>query len=199
MKQIITLIALLTASFSQTVFGQTNYLANGNKYLANEKYSAAERVFREAVKADSSNLIYQCQLALSLTQQSKYEEANHVIDKVLSKDPSNIGALWYGGVNGFSNEKAEFRKTISYFERVLPLLKENQGQFYSANWFIGKSYQNLLQTTGISYDEASRMLECYALYVRLQPNAEDASKIAAFVQHIKEIRPPNNVKLWVNK
>lgn len=193
------LAVLFALMLCQNGFGQANYLATGNQYLAEGKYYAAEQVFKEAVKVDSSNLIYRCQLALSLMQQNKHAEAQKLLDKVLMKDPLNIGALWYGGVNGFSNKQADFRTTIGYFEKVLPLLKENQGQFYSANWFIGRSYQNLLQTTGVSYEEVSRMLACYASYVRLQPNAEDAAEITKFIQHIKDIRPPSNVKNWINR
>jgi tetratricopeptide (TPR) repeat protein len=194
-----TVLAIVLLVFSHNAFAQTNYLATGNKYLASEKYTAAEQIFREAIKTDSSNIIYKSQLALSLLQQSKHEEAKQIIDKILLKEPTNIGALWYGGVNSFSNKKADFRESISYFEKVLPLLEENQGQFYAANWFIGRSYRNLLQTTGINYEEVSRMLKCYSVYIRLQPNAEDRIEIVAFVKHIQEIRPPENVKKWINK
>ena len=78
-------------------------------------------------------------------------------------------------------------------------MKETQGQYYSANWFIGRSYQVLLQSDGLTYDEVSRMLQCYETYVQLQPNANDAAKISAYVQHIKDIRPSDNVKKWINK
>ena len=194
-----TTVAIVLLVFSHNAFAQTDYLATGNKYLSSEKYIAAEQIFRKAIKADSSNTIYKSQLALSLMQQDKHKEAQQIIDKILLREPANIGALWYGGVNSFSDKKTDFRKTVGFFEKALPLLRENQGQFYSANWFIGRSYQNLLQTSGISYEEVSRMLECYSIYIRLQPNAEDITEIVAFVKHIQEIRPPENIKKWINK
>jgi len=57
----------------------------------------------------------------------------------------------------------------------------------------------LLQSDGLTYNEVSRMLDCYSTYVRLQPTANDTAKISRFVQHIKNIRPPDNVKKWINK
>jgi len=136
---------------------------------------------------------------LSLIKQKKHVEAQKLLDKVLAVDSNNIGALWYAGTNNYLDKSADLRTAIKYFEKVLPLLKETQGQYYSANWFIGRSYQVLLQSDGLTYNEVSRMLQCYETYVRLQPNANDAAKISAYVQHIKSIRPSDNVKKWINK
>lgn len=47
-------------------------------------------------------------------------------------------ALWYSGTNNYLDKSADLRTAIKYFEKVLPLLKEIQGQYYSANWFIGR-------------------------------------------------------------
>jgi tetratricopeptide (TPR) repeat protein len=192
---ITTLLFILVKSS----FGQTNYLDKGNQQLNNEDFVAAEQTFREAIRADSTNLIYQNQLALSLVKQKKHVEAQKILDKVLTVESTNIGALWYAGTNNYLDKTADLRTAIKYFEKVLPLLKETQGQYYSANWFIGRSYQVLLQSDGLTYDEVSRMLQCYETYVKLQPNADDAGKISAYVQHIKNIRPPDNVKKWINK
>ena len=196
MKQIILTTLLIIAS---NAYGQTNYLDKGNQQLNDNDFVAAEQTFRDAIKSDSSNLIYQNQLALSLMKQKKHSEAQKILDKVLLLDSTNIGALWYAGTNNYLDKTSDLRVAVNYFEKVLPLLNESQGQYYSANWFIGRSYQVLLQSDGLTYDEVSRMLECYSTYIRLQPNANDAGKISAFVQHIKDIRPPDNVKKWINK
>ena len=196
-KIIFTILLFL---FVQVVsFGQTNYLDKGNKQLNNEDFIGAEKIFREAIKSDSSNLIYQSQLALSLMKQEKHSEAQKILDKILSVDSTNVGALWYAGNNDFLDKNADLRQAVKYFEKVLPLLDENRGQYYSANWFIGRSYQILLQSDGLTYNEVSRMLNCYSTYLRLQPDTADAVKISAYVRHIKEIRPPDNVKKWINK
>ena len=192
------LITSLLLILEQLSIGQ-NYLDKGNKQLNDKNYIAAEQTFREAIKSDSSNLIYQNQLALSLMNQKRHSDAQIILDKVLLRDSTNIGALWYSGTNNYLDPNAELRNAINFFEKVLALLDQNQAQFYSANWFIGRSYQLLLQKDGLNYDEVSRMLDCYTIYVRLQPNANAAKKINAFVQHIKNIRPPANVKKWINK
>lgn len=197
MKQF--LITTLFFILTQVSFGQTDYMNKGNQQLGDEDFVGAEQTFREAIKSDSSNLIYQNQLALSLIKQKKHVEAQKLLDKVLAVDSNNIGALWYAGTNNYLDKSADLRTAIKYFEKVLPLLKETQGQYYSANWFIGRSYQVLLQSDGLTYDEVSRMLQCYETYVRLQPHANDAAKISAYVQHIKDVRPPDNVKKWINK
>jgi len=193
------LITTLFFILTQGSFGQTNYMDKGNQQLGDEDFVGAEQTFREAIKSDTANLIYQNQLALSLIKQKKHVEAQKILDKVLSVDSTDIGALWYAGTNNYLDESADLRTAIRYFEKVLPLLKETQGQYYSANWFIGRSYQVLLQSDGLTYDEVSRMLQCYETYVRLQPNANDAAKISAYIQHIKNVRPPDNVKKWINK
>ena len=197
MKQF--LIATIFSSLANCSFGQTSYLDKGNHQLNDQDFVAAEQTFREAIQSDSSNLIYQNQLALSLMDQKKHIEAQKILDKVLLKDSTNIGALWYAGTNNYLDNSADLRIAIKYFEKVLPLLKENQGQYYSANWFIGRSYQILLQSDGLTYPEVSRMLDCYSIYLKLQPLADDAVNIATYVRHIKAIRPPDNVGKWINK
>ena len=192
-------ITILLFILVQITFGQTNYIDKGNQQLSNEDFAGAEQTFREAIKSDSTNLIYHNQLAFSLIRQKKHGEAQKILDQILAVDSTNIGALWYAGTNNFMDEKSDLRKAVRYFEKVLPLFEETQGQYYSANWFIGRSYQLLLQSDGLTYDEVSRMLECYTTYVRLQPNADDAAKISNYVGHIKKIRAPANVKKWINK
>ena len=192
------LLFFLAFKFANPSFSQVNYLEKGNQYLNDEKYSQAEQTFRTAIASDNNNLVYQCQLALALIDRDKHKDAQIVIDRVLLKDSNNVGALWYGGINNFKDKSGDLRIAISYFEKAMPLLNPKQGQYYSANWLIGKSYQILLQKDGLSYNEVSRMLECYSIYLRLQPNADDAGKISAFVKHIKEVRPTDNVQKWVN-
>lgn len=197
MKQLYFLCFIISV-FINPSFGQVDCLGKGNQYLNEGKFIQAETIFREAITSDTNNLVYQCQLALSLTEQEKYKEAQLVINNVLLKDSNNIGALWYAGMNNFEDKNGDLRIAVWYFEKALPLLNPKQGQYYSANWFIGRSYQILLQSNGLTYSEVSRMIDCYTVYLKLQPDAEDASTISGFVKHIKEVRPPSNVKKWVN-
>jgi tetratricopeptide (TPR) repeat protein len=194
-----SLITIILVLFANSSFGQTNYLDKGNQQLNTQDFVGAEQTFRDAIETDSSNLIYRNQLALSLIKQKKHNEAQIVLDWVLGMDSTNVGALWYAGTNNYADKSADLRTAIRYFEKVLPLLEETKGQYYSANWFIGRSYQVLLQSDGLTYGEVSRMIECYTNYVRLQPNAKDSATVSAYIQHIKHIRPPDNVKKWINR
>jgi tetratricopeptide (TPR) repeat protein len=197
MKQVLISISLFILALNG--FGQAIYMELGNRQLNDQEFVAAEKTFREAIKFDSSNLIFQNQLALCLVKQKKHSEAQKILDKVLSIDSSNAAALWYSGTNNFLDNKADLRTAIIYFEKVLPQFNEAQGQYFSANWFIGRAYQILLQSNGLTYGEVSRMIDCYSTYLRLQPNANDAASIAAYVERIKNSRPPDSVKKWVNK
>jgi len=192
----ITMTTLLLATTVLTTFAQDTFLDKGNSYLNNEQFDKAEQTFREAIKSDTTNLIYQCQLGLTLIQAKKYVDGEQVLNKVLKTDADNVAAIWYSGIGNFYN--AQDRLAITRFEKALTLLGKKSGQYYSANWFIGKSYSNLLKTDGLTYTETDRMFECYEEYLRLQPNAEDAPKIKEYVERKKKRRPPSNVKVWVD-
>jgi len=195
MKQKILTTFLFLTTFL-TTFGQDKYLNDGNKFLNNGEFDKAEKTFREGIEYDSTNLIYQCQLGLTLIQQKKYSDAEAILDKILKIDSNNVAAIWYSGVGNFKN--GQDRKAIIRFEKALTLLDKGSGQYYSANWFIGKSYSILLKTDGLSYQETDRMFECYEEYLRLQPNADDAAQIREYVDRKKKRRPTSNVLKWVD-
>lgn len=174
---------------------QRNYLNEGNTLLSQDKNKEAEELFEEAIKSEKGNVVYQTQLGLSLINQGKFNEAEKQLKKVLSKEPNNTGALWYSGINNFQNAK-NFRKAILYFEKAYPLISNTSPQFFAVNFFIAKSYRNLLYTEGLTYDETSRMLETSKEYVRLQPDASDAAQFRSFIKYVEENRFPPNVKIW---
>lgn len=192
-----SLILYLTISSFLTTFGQDKYLEKGNEFLNNQQFEQAEQTFREGIKSDSTNLIYKCQLGLALMNQGKNDDTEKVIINVLKIDSLNVAALWYGGINSFTAKKGDFRKAIMYFEKSYPLIDKSSGQFFGVNYFIAKSYRNLLYTEGISFEETNRMLETYKTYTKLQPDAEDYQETTNFIKYIEEKRPPKNVKNWV--
>jgi tetratricopeptide (TPR) repeat protein len=185
----------LTLLIPFITFAQRNYLDEGNKLLSQDKNKEAEELFKEAVKSEKENLIYQTQLGLALINQGKYSEAEKQLGKVLAKEPNNTGALWYSGINNFQNAN-NFRKAIQYFEKAYPLIANTSPQFFAVNFFIAKSYRNLLYTEGLTYDETSRMLETSKEYVKLQPDASDAAQFTTFIKYVEENRFPPNVKIW---
>ena len=192
----ITLTTLLLVTTVLKIFAQDAFLDKGNSYLENKQFDKAEQTFRAAIKSDSTNLIYQCQLGLTLIQAKKYSDGEQVLKQVLKTDSNNVAAIWYSGIGNFYNAKD--KEAINRFENALTLLDKKSGQYYSANWFIGKCYSNLLKTDGLTYTETDRMFECYEEYLRLQPNAEDAQKIREYVERKKKRRPSSNVKVWMD-
>ncbi len=192
----ILLTIFLFAIVPLTSYSQDNFLEKGNAYLNSKELDKAEQSFRDGIKAEPENLIYQCQLGLTLIEQKKYPDAETILNSVLKVDSNNVGAIWYSGIGNYKAGKDA--QAISRFEKVLTLVDKKSGQYYSANWFIGKSYSKLLKTEGLSYDETDRMFECFEEYLRLQPNAEDFAKIKEYVERKKQRRPTNNVKKWVD-
>jgi tetratricopeptide (TPR) repeat protein len=190
------LIFFLTGTNLLTAYGQGDYLDKGNALLSSGDFEGAEKVFADGIKADTNNLILKCQLGLTLIQKGKYEDADSVLTKVLEREPNHIGANWYAGIGNFKHGKD--KKAIEHFERVLPLINKSSGQYYSANWFIGKSYSNLLRTEGLTNTETDRMFECFEEYLRLQPNAKDSQEIREYVDRKKKRRPGDNVKKWID-
>ena len=176
-KTTLTILLFLTIVF--TTFAQNTFLDKGNAYLNNEEYDKAEQTFREAIKSDTTNLIYQSQLGLTLIQAKKYADGEKILNKILKINPNYGAAIWYSGIGNFYN--ALDRQAITKFEKALTLLDNESGQYSSAYWFIGKSYSNLLKNHGLTYIETDRMFECYKEYLKLQPNAEDASQIKEYV------------------
>ena len=190
----ITTVLLLTAFL--TVFGQDSFLSKGNDFLNNGDFKKAEKTFRKAIKTEPTNLIYQCQLGLTLIKQKKFADAETILATVMQTDSNNFASYWYSGIGNFQN--GQDRKAIIKFEKALTLIDKNSGQYFSANWFIGKSYSILLRTDGLSYKETDRMFECYEEYLRLQPEAQDAGKIREYVERKKKRRPSDNVLNWVD-
>jgi len=192
----ILLTIFLFAIVPLTSYSQDNFLEKGNAYLNSSELDKAEQTFRDGIKAEPENLIYQCQLGLTLIEKKKYPDAEIILNSVLNVDSNNVGAIWYSGIGNYKGGKDA--QAISRFEKALTLVDKKSGQYYSANWFIGKSYSKLLKTEGLSYDETNRMFECFEEYLRLQPNAEDFAKIKEYIERKKQRRPTSNVKKWVD-
>lgn len=190
---------LLLVLSSSLFFAQSssNDFEQANQLLSENKFSDAENLFRKSLKEEPDNLDFKSQLVLALINQNKNDEAEKTIIEILKKDSSFPAALWYGGLNNFQKNVPDFRRAISYFERFYQVINENSNQYFAVNFYIGKSYQNLLYIDGLSYDEVSRMLETYKIYIDLETDADVTNKIADFIKKIEENRPGKNVKKWV--
>ncbi len=193
MKSIYLLVFI---ALTQISFAQTNYFDNGNQLLQEKKFEEAQKMFEAGLQQEPDNIHYKNQIALSLIKQGKNKEAENILEQILETDSLNVATLWYSGLNNFTDKDGNFRKAIYYFEKAYPLIDKNSVQYFAVNFFIGKSYQNLLYSEGITYDETSRILETFKLYTELQPNAEDYQLTADFINYIEDIRPPSNVEKW---
>lgn len=196
MKKIFLLFFCLIfySVFSQDI---TVYLDEGDELISKNKFSDAENTFRKGLKESPDNPILKSQLALTLINQDKNDEAEKVIGEILALQPEFTAALWYGGINNFNKKVPDFRKAISYFEKAYPLIDVNSPQYFALNYYIGRSYRKLLYREGLTYHEVDRMLETYKKYIELQPNAEDIIDAKSFVKKVEEKRPGKNVGKWI--
>ena len=191
-KTTLLLFVFLCACFQG--FSQTEEMEKGNKLLDQNKHAEAEQVYREGLKKHPGTTPLQTQLAFALIQQKKYEEAEKLILEVLKKEPLDMPANWYGGVMYFYREMP--RKALPRFEKTLTLLKPEMGQFASACWFIGKCYENMLYTEGITYKETKRMIEVWEFFLKARPNAAEAEDVKEFLEKAEERRPEDEADLW---
>jgi len=184
---------------SYSVFSQdiTVYLDEGDELISKNKFSDAENTFRKGLKENPENPILKSQLALTLINQDKNDEAEKVINEILTLQPEFTAALWYGGINQFNKKEPDFRKAISYFEKAYNLIDVNSGQYSGVNYYIGMSYRKLLYREGVTYSEVDRMLETYKKYIELRPNAEDIIDARSFVKKVEEKRPGKSVGKWI--
>ncbi|WP_343610307.1 tetratricopeptide repeat protein [Chryseobacterium oranimense] len=195
MKKLFLLLVLSSNLFLAQ--SSSNDFEQANQLLSENKFSDAESLFRKALKEKPDNLDFKSQLVLALINQNKNDEAEKNIIEILKKDSSFPAALWYGGLNNFQKNVPDFRQAISYFERFYQIIDESSNQYFAVNFYIGRSYQNLLYTDGLSYDEVSRMLETYKKYVNLETDTEATNRISNFIKKIEENRPGKNVKKWM--
>jgi tetratricopeptide (TPR) repeat protein len=196
MKKIFLLFFFL---ISYSVFSQdiTVYLDEGDELISKNKFADAENIFRKGLKENPQNPILKSQLALTLINQDKNDEAGKIIEEILAQQPEFTAALWYGGINYFSKKVPDFRKAISYFEKAYPLIDANSPQYFAVKYYIGRSYRKLLYREGLTYNEVDRMLETYRKYIELQPNADDLIDAKSFVKKVEEKRPDKNVGKWI--
>jgi tetratricopeptide (TPR) repeat protein len=193
-RKILSAIVIIASSF--TIHAQDTILKNGNEYLTNKELDKAESVFRDGIRNAPDNLIYQCQLGLVLIQKEEYQLAQSTLANVLKLDSNNIAAIWYSAIGYYYDGKS--KEAAARFEKAIPMLDKGGGQYYSANWFAGKCYANMLKTDGLTYAETDRMFDCFEEYIRLQPNATDTKDLRAYVDRKRQRHPSRNVQKWID-
>lgn len=211
-RLITAMVTVLSLCLAAVAEGQDLQLQRGNDFLARDDFASAERLFREALQQEPDNRVYRAQLGLSLLQQKRHEEAERELQSVLSRYKDDVAALWYLALNKFFAQS--YREAAERFKSVLPLLNPHSGQYYSAHWFIGTSWQAVLYRKpadaasaitggnsggepGLAQAEINEMVDSYRKYLDLQPQAPDRSTIERFLAWVAKNRPPPNVRRWV--
>lgn len=170
------------------------YLVAGNRYMAMENYKKAESAFRKGLAEHPGNEMFRCQIALSLIEQGRVDEAENELRKILAGNPANFAARWYLGAAYYKSEK--YRKAMAIFRTAKAHIGKDSPQYLALNWYIGQSLALLLSREGLSYDEVDEMLASYSVYLALDPSAPDYTRIQAFVERVAKIRPSKKVVKW---
>lgn len=207
-------IAIIVSAFLLSVpsHAQDLRLQRGNELLDRGDFAAAERLFRDASSAEPGNLVYRSQLGLVLIRLKRHDEAERELQQVLGQSPNDVGTHWYLALNSYF--AGGYREAAGRFKKVLPLLDQRSGQYYSAQWFIGTCWKTVLlrkqgdvasaitgrggsEDAGLSHPEVDEMVDAYKKYLDLQPRAPDRSSIEQFLAWVAKNRPPANVRRWI--
>ncbi len=188
---------LFSVLLFQLAFSQSDFLKDGNLLLSQKKYTDAEVIFRKGLAQNPKELSLKNQLAFSLIYQKKYAEAEKLINEVLQVEPKNKAALWYGGMNNLNNKGGSARKAVNYFEKSKSLLEKDSPKKSITDYFIGKSYKNLLFTEGLTQSEIDKMVTSFQSFVTTQPKAEDKAEVVDFLAFVKRSKPKKSAQKWI--
>jgi tetratricopeptide (TPR) repeat protein len=192
---------MLSLATAGAAYGQVrDYLREGNNLLEQGHPELAEAVFREAILAepDRSNL-FEAQVALSLINQGNFEAADRILESLLASVPDDPAAAWYFGLSSYF--AGEFVLAVQRFEAAIPVLEAagNHGQVYSAYYFIGESYYELLRSDGLTQSQVDTMLHAYEFYLANAPPDAATPNYERRVQWLRDNRPPENVLRWIHR
>jgi len=174
-----------------------DFYKEGNAYMSQKKYALAEQTFRAGVIADSSLHILYTSCAHALLMQKKYAEADSALDEVLKKDANFFGAHWYKGLNYLYWEQ-DSMAIISLKKYVAQAIPDNN-EYAKAFYYLGRGYENLLISTGLTDSEISEMIAYYQKYCFLAEGHPTTTRILTFIEKVKTQKPINFKGKWVYK
>jgi len=103
-----------------------SWMMAGRSYMSLKRYADAKRVLQKAYALASDNPAVMLRYADAITMSrggSISGEAFALIKKALVKEPHNIMGLWMAGLA--YEEQADYKKAITYWQKLEPLLTEN--------------------------------------------------------------------------
>lgn len=196
-----SLAFVLSLATTPAAHGQNrDYLTEGNTLLEQGQPELAEAVFREAIVAEPDRSdVFEAQLALSLIHRGEFQAADLVLESLMASAPNDPAAVWYYGLSSFF--AGEFIAAVERFAAAIPVLEAagRHDQVYSAHYFVGESYYELLRTDGLSYAQVDAMLAAYDFYLAHAPPDASTPAYRERAQWLRDHRPPENVVRWIHR
>lgn len=110
------------------------YNAEGIRHYEAEEYDESIEMFRKAIELDPENILFRCNLAVSLDESDQSEEAFQQYQLVLSKNPNDITALLNLGYLYSQNEQYDkARDSWEKVTQIAPNTPEGQEAFENLN------------------------------------------------------------------
>jgi cytochrome c-type biogenesis protein CcmH len=94
-------ISALKQRLAQAPGEQTDWVSLGDAYIGEERFAEAREAYREAIRLGGANdglRLAFAEASILADREALAEEAGRIIDEVLSRQPENPKALWYGGM-----------------------------------------------------------------------------------------------------
>lgn len=197
MKAKLLLLGLILVSSLRLSAQYKDFYKEGNAYMSQKKYALAEQTFRAGVIADSSLHILYTSCAHALLMQKKYAEADSALDEVLKKDANFFGAHWYKGLN-YLYWQQDSMAIVSLKKYVAQAIPDNN-EYAKAFYYLGRGYENLLISSGLTDSEISEMIAYYQKYCFLAEGHPTTIRIINFIEKVKAHKPENFKGKWIYK
>lgn len=171
-----------------------DYYAEGNAYMNQKKFVLAEETFAEGIEVDSSLHILYPSLANAMIMQQKHNPADSVLDVILKKHPNYLGALWFKGLNYFYWDRDSM--SVIYMKAYLKRAKMPNNQVIKGYYYVGRAYEKILRTKGLTQLELSEMIAYYDKFTILGEGHPAANRIKGFIAIVKSKKPANYRGRW---
>jgi Ca-activated chloride channel homolog len=113
---LITCCGIIVSS-AQTV---EEYITKGNQYYRQSEFELAERLYREAIKAQPDNEVAQRNLANALYKQKKYNEATEVYKALSANSPDkNVRSASYYNAGVINSRLKDLEGSIENYKAAL--------------------------------------------------------------------------------
>lgn len=182
------LVLSTLAAFAGPDFDRGNALLNAGDPVG------AETAFRAALDDDPADPDAQAQLALALYEQRRYDEALALLNTLLDAHPQHLAGRWYLGVVHFGN--GDDGQAAEAFREFRGRIDAQSPQWLAVHWFLAKCDYHLLRTKGISQAETDELVSSIDIYVKGDPQADDAESLRAIAALVRQSRPPRSVARW---